>query len=157
MAACIRCYKSISEMVSISSKPSILKLWFSQHCWYYSHFLQLGGLNEKLKQKSNKQETPRKHNTHLLSNGKRCCQNYLIQFFCQPASQYQLSEFNKNAVLVVTLKYFRTHLKRYRFVRHPVYSIICSVVSVNSSGLTIILYIWLEQYSVIKTLLILSI
>ena len=76
----------------------------------------------------------------MLSNGQRYCQNHVIQFFCLPAFQYKLTEFNKNAVLMVTLKYFRTPLKRYRFLRHPVYSIIYSVVPVNSSLFNILLY-----------------
>jgi hypothetical protein len=40
-------YKSISEMVSKFSKSLVLKLWFSQLCWYRSHCLQLRGLNKK--------------------------------------------------------------------------------------------------------------
>jgi len=52
MAACVtRSYTSISEIVSISSKPLILKLWFAQHCWYYSHCLQLHGLNDNIETK----------------------------------------------------------------------------------------------------------
>jgi hypothetical protein len=39
-------YTSISEIVSKVSKPSILNLWFAQHCWYYSHCLQLCCLNK---------------------------------------------------------------------------------------------------------------
>jgi len=35
-------------MLSKSSKPSNLKLCFSQHCWYYSHCLQLHGPNIKI-------------------------------------------------------------------------------------------------------------
>jgi len=56
MLVCIRpSYTSISEMVSKSSKPSILKLWFPQNFWYSCHCLQLRGLNKKSKHMDDKQ------------------------------------------------------------------------------------------------------
>jgi len=47
MAACIRrSFISISEIVSKSPNPSILKLWYSQHSWHSSNCLQLIGLKK---------------------------------------------------------------------------------------------------------------
>jgi hypothetical protein len=157
MAECIRrSYTLISEMLCISSKQPILNMWCPKHCRYYSHYLPLRNLNKKnLKLKNDKQQTQTKCNSHILSNGYHCSHNHVIQFSCQPAFQYQVSDFNKYALLLITLKFFRTHLKRYRFVRHHVYSIVYYVIPVNSSLLTILLYSRLEQHSGIRTQLIL--
>jgi len=56
----------VMYLASKSSKPSILKLWFALHYWYWSHCLQLRGINKKSKQKKETQNAKRKPKPRLL-------------------------------------------------------------------------------------------
>ena len=85
MAACSRrSYTSMSEILSQSSEPSILKLCFSQHCWYYSHFYNCTTLIKETKHKKDKQNIQINNKPHLVLNTERCCQNYTIRNYCLP-------------------------------------------------------------------------
>jgi hypothetical protein len=71
-------YQAISEIESKSNKASLFKFWFSQHCWYSCHYVQLRGLNINFKHKNGKKNIQWRHKPHIFLNSQCCWQNSMI-------------------------------------------------------------------------------
>jgi len=102
MAAFIRSwYTSINEMVPKFSKPSILKLWLAQNCWYSSHCLELCDLNKVTWNMRKINKHTNKHKLHLLLKMKRSCLNLYNSFM------HSAGFTNFGFLVVIKLKFWR--------------------------------------------------